>query len=99
MRGAWGLGEPEVIRGARGYARLLGAVPVPARITAKRKGRSWSWRVGPVKLVHRVEPRRPGSLVAIDIHAPRPLEPLLRASYGPLVGVLVRRLARVAERE
>ena len=99
VRGAWGLGEPEVIRGARGYARLLGAVPVPARITAKRKGRSWSWRVGPVTLVHRVEPRRPGSLVAIDIHAPRPLEPLLRASYGPLVGVLVQRLARVAERE
>ena len=55
--------------------------------------------MGPVTLVHRVEPRRPGSLVAIDIHAPRPLEPLLRASYGPLVGVLVQRLARVAERE
>ena len=98
VRGAWGLGEPEVIKGARGYVRLLGAVPVPARITAKRARRSWSWRVGPVTLVHRVEPRDPGSLVAIDIQAPRVLEPLVRASYGPVVGLLVRRLARVAER-
>ena len=99
VRGAWGLGEPEVSKGARGYVRLFGVVPVPARITAKRAGRSWTWRVGMLTLVHRVEPRGRGSLVAIDIEAPGALEPLVRASYGPVVGVLVRRLARVAERD
>jgi hypothetical protein len=99
VRGGWGLGEPEVLKGARGYARLLGVLPVPARITAKRKGRSWTWRVAALTLVHRVEPRGRGSLVAIDIEAPRALEPVVRATYGPVVGLLVRRLARVAERE
>ena len=43
MRGAWGLGEPEVQAGNWGDARLFGAVPVPARITAKDAGRSWAW--------------------------------------------------------
>jgi len=84
--------------GARGAARLLGAVPVPARVTAKRAGRSWTWKVGPVSLVHRVEPLGTGCEVAIDLCAPRPLERLLSVSYGPVVALLVRRLARVAER-
>ncbi len=99
VRGGWGLGDPEVIRGARGYARLLGVLPVPARITAKRRGRSWTWRVAGLTLVHRVEPREGGSLVAIDIEAPRVLEPVVRATYGPVVSLLVRRLASAAERE
>lgn len=96
MRGAWGLGEPEVREGARGYARLLGALPVPARITAKEPRRSWTWRVGGLTLVHRVEPRSRGCLVAIDIAAPQPLEQVVGLSYGPVVGLLVRRLARAA---
>ena len=73
-------------------------VPVPARITAKEAGRSWTWSVGVVDLAHRVEPRGEGCVVAIDIEAPAALEPLVRATYGPVVGVLVRRLAAVAER-
>jgi len=95
--GAWGLGDPEVRVGARGAARLLGAVPVPAVVTAKDPGRSWSWRVGPVLLVHRVTPLRSGCEVAVEITAPGPLETVLGVSYGPLVTLLVRRLARVAE--
>ena len=98
LRGAWGLGAPEVRPGARGAVRLLGVVPVPATITAKKPGRSWTWRVGPAELVHRVEPHGEGSLVAIDLHAPMPLEGLLAATYGPLIALLVRNLARVAER-
>ena len=35
LRGAWGLGDPEVELGARGAVRLLGVVPIPARIVAK----------------------------------------------------------------
>jgi hypothetical protein len=98
VRGAWGVGSPEVRRGARGAARLLGVVPVPARVVAKRAGRSWTWRVGPVDLVHRVEPAPGASVVAVDLVAPRALEPVLAVTYGPVVALLVRNLARVAER-
>ena len=100
LRGAWSLGSPEVRRGARGAARLFGAIPVPAQVVAKRPGRSWTWRVGPVDIVHRAAPApgRAGSVVAVDFIAPRALELALAASYGPAVALLVRNLARVAER-
>lgn len=98
IRGAWRLGDPEVQVGRRGLVRVLGAPLVPARITAKRAGRMWAWKVGPVELTHRVEPlgAEAGSLVAVDIDAPGPLESALAATYGPLVQILVNRLARRA---
>ena len=99
LRGASGLGEPEVKPGARGVVRLAGVVPVPATITAKRAGEDWSWRVGPVTLGHRVEPAGSGAIAAIDVTAPGPLEPALRLTYGPVIGLLLRNLARVAERD
>jgi polyketide cyclase/dehydrase/lipid transport protein len=99
LRGAWGLGDPEVRPGAIGAVRLLGVVPVPARITAKDPGRSWDWHVGPASLRHRVAPDGDGAIVGVDILAPGPLEPVLGATYGPLVAALVRNLARVAERQ
>ena len=98
VRGAWNLGEREVRDGARGAARLLGVIPVPARITAKQPGRSWTWRVGLVEMTHRVEPRAAGCLVAIDLRAPGPLEPAVAAAYGPVIELTLRRLARRAER-
>src|SRR6187402_1250678 len=88
VRGAWGLGSPEVREGARGFARLLGVIPVPARITAKGE-RSWTWRVGPMTLTHRVEARATGCRVAIDLRAPGPLEPALAATYGPVIQLMV----------
>ena len=102
LRGAWRLGSPEVAVGARGAARLLGAIPIPATITGKAaRGptRWWSWRVGPVELVHRVAPKPGGgSHVGVDIRAPAPIEAALRVTYGPVVQVLVTNLARVAAR-
>ena len=98
LRGAWGLGAPEVQAGARGAARLLGFVPVPATVVAKDPARAWTWRVGPVTLVHRVEPRGDQAGVVVELSAPAPLEALLRVSYGPVVTILVDNLARVAER-
>ena len=99
LRGAWGLGDPEVRAGARGAARLLGVVPVPATITRTVPGRLWTWRVGPVELDHRVEPRAGGGcVVGVDLRAPAPLEAVLRVTYGPVVSLLVAHLARVAER-
>ena len=93
VRGAWGLGEPEVRVGARGAARLLGVVPVPAVVTAKEEGRSWTWRVGPVDMVHAVRPAGGGCDVEVELHAPAPVEALLARTYGPLVRRLVVRLA------
>lgn len=96
VRGAWGLGEPEVQEGRRGYARLAGVVPVPARITEVTPGSSWSWKVGPALMAHRVRELPGGCLVAVDIEAPGPLEGALRAFYGPLVERLLARLAEKA---
>src|SRR4051812_41523726 len=99
LRGAWGLGVPEVQRGASGVAFLLGVVPVPATITAVADGHAWTWRVGVVEFDHRVDPRDGGGcVVGIDIRAAPPLEAVLRVTYGPVVALLVRNLARVAER-
>ena len=98
VRGAWGLGGPEVEAGRRGFVRLLGAVPVPAVVLDKRAGRSWTWRVGVVRLEHQVEPTRDGCGVSMRISAPAPLEQLLAVTYGPLVALLVRNLASVATR-
>ena len=100
VRGAWGLGEPEVRDGATGAAWLLGVLPVPARVTGKRAGRSWTWRVGLglVEMVHRVDSRAGGgSTVSVDLSAPGALEPVLALAYGPLIEVSLRRLAHAAE--
>jgi hypothetical protein len=96
VRGARGLGSPEVEAGARGAVLLLGGVPVPVRITDKRPGRSWSWRVGVLEIAHRVEPRGRGCSVAVELRGPAAVVLPLRFTYGPLVAVLVRNLAHVA---
>lgn len=96
VRGAWGLGGEEVEAGARGLVRAFGALPVPAVITAKEPQRSWTWRVGPAEMVHRVEPRAGGCRVAIDLRAPAPLEGALALAYGPVIGWTLRRLAAKA---
>ncbi len=96
VRGAWGLGSPEVQAGRRGAARLLWIVPVPASISAKTPGRSWAWRVGPMTLDHAVEAHGAGSRITMTMSAPGPLDSVLAATYGPVVRTLVRRLARVA---
>jgi hypothetical protein len=102
LRGAWNLGDPEVEPGRIGAARLLGLLPVPARIVAKTVGEdrcAWSWRVGPATLHHRVEAGPgAGSTVAVDVEAPAPVEAVIAVTYGPVVQALVRNLGRVAER-
>ena len=72
--------------------RLFGVVPVPARIDAVVPATAWTWTVGPVHMRHEVAPHGDGSTVTITLDAPRPIE----LAYGPLVGLLTRRLARVA---
>jgi hypothetical protein len=99
LRGAWGLGSPEVEVGRSGAVRLLGAIPVPVTIVAKdAERRSWTWRVGlAVAMEHRVQTHPGGpTTLSVTIRAPAPLEAALRVSYGPLIEVLLARLSRSA---
>jgi len=98
IRGARGLGHPEIQAGRRGVVMLGGAAPIPVRITAKSPGRAWDWQVGPVNMSHEVRATANGSEVRMAITAPRLIEAGLRISYGPLIALLLRNLARVAAR-
>jgi hypothetical protein len=97
LRGAVGLGRPEVQRGRVGFALLGGVIPVLGVITGKDAGRSWTWQVGLLQVRHMVLRRGAGCEVRMTLSAPWPLERTLAVSYGPLVALLVRRLARIAE--
>jgi hypothetical protein len=100
MRGFWSsrpLGDGEITQGAWGAARVLGVVPVPVIVTGKEARRSWTWQFGLTRITHRVEPRAgSGCRVAVDLEAPWPLESLLAATWGPVFGLSLRRLARLA---
>jgi hypothetical protein len=100
LRGARGLAgtNGEVAGGNTGAALLLGAIPVPARITRVDSGRLWTWRVGLVELDHEVEPRALGCTVVTTLRAPGPIEAALRVTYAPVVQLLMGNLARVAAR-
>ena len=101
LRGAWGLGRPEVEGSALGAARLLGVVPIPARINLVEKSwerRHWVWSVGLVHFDHEVRRDADGCTVSITCTAPRPLELTIAATYWPLVRRLVDNLATKAER-
>lgn len=78
---------------------LGGAVPVPARIGTVDPGHRWDWRVGPVDMAHEVVARPDGCEVRISLSAPAGLENGLRISYGPVVALLVRNLARIASHQ
>lgn len=99
VRGAWGLGWPQVREGAVGAVRLFGVVPVPARIARVNPGESWAWQIGLVTVDHVVEelPDHQGSVIVVAIDAPGPLEPVVARTYGLVVGGLMERLARTAE--
>jgi hypothetical protein len=97
VRGAWGLGSPEVEAGRTGVVRALGLLPVPARIECVDPGRSWRWEVAAlVRMDHRVESSADGTTVVLELSAPGPLEPALALAYGPVIGWALERLARLA---
>jgi hypothetical protein len=96
VRGARGLGSPEVEAGRRGVVLLFGALPVPVSVLDTEPGRSWLWQVGPVRFRHAVEPTASGCMVSFTLWAPAPLEAALALSYGPVMSLVARRLARRA---
>ena len=96
LQGAWGLGSPEVEAGSRGAARVAWLLPVPARITGKRDGRSWCSSVGPYSMEHRVEETATGCDVILAVEAATPFERIFAVSYGLAIPALLGRLAAEA---
>lgn len=98
VRGAWGLGAPEVHPHTRGAVRIAGGLPVPARITTKRPGASWSWKVGPYEMEHRVKPLGEKACeVSLSVDSAPPLERIFALTYGRAIEPLLGRLAAVSE--
>jgi hypothetical protein len=99
LRGASGLTtyRGEVRAGARGVV-WVGVAPVPAEITWVDRGRSWSWRIGPVEMDHVVEPRGRGCRVALVFRGPPVVEGLCAAIYGTPAQLFLRNMGRVGRR-
>ena len=98
IRSPHDLGNPEVEPGASGHIRIAGLAPVWAEVTAKRPGRSWTWRVGLVELTHTVDPRNGGgSTIGLAMRAPAPVEMAIRLGYAPITKLILKNLARKAE--
>ncbi len=99
VRGAEGLGSPEVEAGAKGRVFLRGGIGLPAEVTEVDPGRSWSWKVGGIVVHHIVTPTANGSHLAMPVEAAgRAWTPAARL-YAPVVGLIASRIVRVAERE
>ncbi len=100
VAGADGLGSPEVTAGADGHVVLRGGIRIPARIVEVAPGESWSWQVSGLRVSHRVTALPSGrSRIEMSVEgrsAPWSAAALL---YAPLVGLIVRNVARLAERE
>ncbi len=100
VRGAEGLGSPEVEAGAKGKVVLRGGVRVPAEITEVVPGESWSWRVGGIVVDHVVAPSGTGgSSLAMPVESTGGPWGLAAALYAPFVGLIARQIVRVAERD
>ena len=99
VKGAEGLGSPEVAPGARGRVVLRGGVTVPAVVTEVVPGRSWSWRVGGIVVHHIVTPTDSGCRIEMPVESSGGPWTAAAVLYAPFVGLIARRIARVAERQ
>lgn len=99
VRGAEGLGSPEVEQGARGKVVLRGGIRVPAEILEVSPGRSWSWQVGGIVVHHVVTPDPEGSQLVMNVESKSALWAPAALAYAPVVNLIGARLARVAEEE
>ncbi len=97
VRGAEGLGSPEVREGAKGSVVLRGGIRVPAEITEVVAGQSWSWKVGGIVVHHRVTAIPGGSRLEMPVESSGGAWGPAAALYAPVVGRIARHIARVAE--
>jgi hypothetical protein len=98
VRGGEGLGDPEVEAGAVGKVVLLGGARLDAEILALAPGRSWTWRVGGLRVRHEVEPSPPGTRFSITPEGDGPLWGPASLLYRLPTAAIERNVARVAKR-
>jgi hypothetical protein len=99
VRGAEGLGSPEVEAGSRGRVVLRGGISLPAEVTEVVPGRSWSWRVGGIVVDHLVTPAAGGgSTLEMKVDSTGGAWSLAARAYAPVVGLIAGHIVRVAER-
>ena len=98
MRGAEGLGEPEVRAGATGKVLLPGGVRLDAEILEVTPGRSWTWQVGGLRVRHEVEPTPSGTRLLDRPLGRRPALGPAALIYRLPTTLIERNVARVAKR-
>lgn len=98
VRGAEGLGEPQVEAGARGKVILLGGSRLDAEILEVVPGSSWTWRVGGLRVRHDVEPTPTGTRLSMTPEGDGPLWGPAALIYRLPTALIERNVARVAKR-
>ena len=99
VRGAEGLGSPEVVEGRQGSVVLRGGLRIAARITQVSPGESWSWQVAGLRVRHAVRPASGGgSRIEHAVEGSAPPWSLVAIAYAPIVGLIAQNIARVADR-
>jgi hypothetical protein len=98
VSGAEGLGSPEVVQGATGTVVLRGGLRIAARVTEVRPGESWSWQVAGLHVRHAVRPAIGGSRIEHEVEGSALPWSLVALAYAPIIGLMARNIARVAER-
>ena len=98
VRGAEGLGEPEVEAGATGKVVLLGGVRLDAEILEVVPGRSWTWQVGGLRVRHEVEATARGTRFTMTPEGDGPIWGPAALLYRLPTALIERNVARVARR-
>jgi uncharacterized protein YndB with AHSA1/START domain len=98
VRGAEGLGSPTVRAGARGSVVLRGGMRTAARVTDVVPGESWTWEVGGLTVRHSVRPTAGGCRIEHEVTGSSRAWSAVAVAYAPIIGLIARNIARVAER-
>jgi hypothetical protein len=98
VRGAEGLGAPQVEAGAVGSVVLLGGVRLDAEILEVVPGWSWTWQVGALRVRHGVEPTPGGTRLSMTPEGEGPIWSPAALLYRLPTALIERNVARVAKR-
>jgi Polyketide cyclase / dehydrase and lipid transport len=98
VRGAEGLGAPEVEAGVVGKVVLLGGVRFDAEILDVVPGRSWTWQVAGLRVRHEVEPTPSGTRFSMTPDGNGPIWGPAALIYRLPTALIERNVARVASR-
>lgn len=97
VRGAEGLGEPEVEAGATGKVLLPGGLRLDAEILEVVPGRSWTWQVGGLRVRHEVEATPSGTRLSMTPEGKGPLWGPAALLYRLPTSLIERNVVRVAK--